>query len=90
MFINYRKKLQESIGNDYILKSNNQLIGIISEFGCGETDFHTADIERLIKENEALIKLSSQLCEALNMADIYDGYTDAIKKAKETIKLYSC
>lgn len=41
--------LDES-GDDYKLKTNGELIDIISEFGCGETEFHTSDIERLIRE----------------------------------------
>ena len=55
-----REKIQDSLddsGDDYTLKTNEELIDIISEFGCGETEFHTADIERLIKENEHLKKM---------------------------------
>lgn len=50
--------MQESLSahDDYILKTNEQLLDQISEFGCGETEFHTADIERLIKENEEFKK----------------------------------
>lgn len=41
-------------GKDYKLKTNEDLIEKIIIFGCGETDFHTADVERLIRENEFL------------------------------------
>ncbi len=50
-----RKQIQDNMdecGDDYTLKTNDELIDIISNFGCGELEFHTADIERLLKENE--------------------------------------
>ena len=56
--MNPRKKLQDSInesGYDYKLKTNMQLINTITDFGFGETEFHTADIERLIKEHQLLL-----------------------------------
>lgn len=40
----------------YILKTDEQLIDVIINFGCGETEFHTADIERLIREKQQLEK----------------------------------
>lgn len=51
------KRLQDcenEQSDGYQLKSNEQLIDIISEFGNGETEFHTVDIDRLIVENEQL------------------------------------
>jgi len=48
-----RKQIQERLdedGDGYILKTNDELIDIICNFGCGETEFHTADIERLLRE----------------------------------------
>ena len=47
---NFREKFQSNL-EDYILKTNEELIQIISAFGCGITEFHTADIELLIMEN---------------------------------------
>ena len=47
--------LNES-GENYTLKTNNELIDIISDFGIGETEFHTADISRLIDQNKELIE----------------------------------
>jgi hypothetical protein len=38
----------------YKLKTNDELIDIICDFGCGGLEFHTADIERLIIENNYL------------------------------------
>lgn len=56
--------LQESlqdIGDNYILKTNEEIINVISSFGCGETEFHTVDIERLVKESLFLSKLTQYL-----------------------------
>jgi hypothetical protein len=47
---NLREKYQYDL-EDYTLKTNDELLKIIEDFGCGETEFHTADIELLIKEN---------------------------------------
>jgi len=52
-----REQIQENLdesGDGYILKTDAELIDIICNFGCGETEFHTADIERLIKEKQFL------------------------------------
>lgn len=40
--------------DDYTLKTDEELVNKIKGFGCGHTEFHTADIERLLKENEFL------------------------------------
>lgn len=53
------KMIQDGLDeNDdgYILKTDEQLIDIIINFGNGETEFHTADIERLIREKQQLEK----------------------------------
>ena len=58
--MNYRYKLQESLDDsdeNYTLKSNEEIKDIIQNFGCGWEEFHTADIERLIKEHEKMYKL---------------------------------
>lgn len=55
-----RQKLQESIwemGDDYQLKTDEEIIDMIIDFGCGETEFHTVDIERIIVENQRMKKL---------------------------------
>jgi hypothetical protein len=55
-----KEQIQNSLnesGDNYKLKTNDELIDIIRDFGCGETEFHTADIERLIKENEEIKNL---------------------------------
>ena len=62
--INYKEKLQESLdecGEDYILKTNEELIDIICDFDMGETEFHTVDIERLIKENDKQYEIIDEL-----------------------------
>ena len=58
--MNYRLQIQESLNEhdeNYVLKTNSELIEMIMVFGCGETEFHTADIERLIKENNLEIDI---------------------------------
>ena len=52
------KMIQDGLDeNDdgYILKTDEQLIDIIINFGNGDTEFHTADIERLILEKQQLL-----------------------------------
>lgn len=71
--MNIKEEIQESLdehGDGYILKTNKELINIISDFGMGETEFHTADIERLIVENEkqyAIIRSLIEFNEDLNI-----------------------
>lgn len=62
-FYKIRENIQEILNehDDYVLKTNEELIDIISEFGLGETEFHTADIDRLITENIFLEKLLKKL-----------------------------
>lgn len=55
-----KDSLQEILdeqSNGYQLKTNEEIINIISNFGCGQTEFHTADINRLVVENERTKKL---------------------------------
>jgi len=55
-----REKIQNSLdedGDNYQLKTDIDLINIICDFGFGETEFHTIDIERLLKENQRMKKL---------------------------------
>ncbi|QQV91475.1 hypothetical protein M1M25_gp042 [Tenacibaculum phage Gundel_1] len=59
-FERIQENLQENL-EDYKLKTNEQLINYIIEFGCGETGFHTGDIERLIKENQWLKKKQEEI-----------------------------
>lgn len=71
--MNYRYKLQESLKNsddDYVLKTNQELKNIIIDFGCGETEFHTADIERLIKEHEKMRNIILELATELKARNV--------------------
>lgn len=55
-----KNKLQESLqdsGDEYQLKTNEEIIDMLIDFGCGETEFHTVDIERIIVENQRMKKL---------------------------------
>ena len=47
----------ESANPEYKYKNMNKLVDIISDFGFGETEFHTADISILIQENQLMRKI---------------------------------
>lgn len=47
-----RNNIQDNL-EDYTLKTEQELINMIIDFGCGELEFHTADIELLIKINQS-------------------------------------
>ncbi len=82
--MDYRSDLQESLDyyNDgYRLKTNNELIDMICEFGSGETEFHTVDIERLIKENAKMVQVFKKIIGSLNNEK-------HIKLVSDIIKLY--
>lgn len=80
----YKEELQESLdesGEDYILKTNKELIDIISDFGMGETEFHTGDVERLIVENEKQNKIIHKLIKFVE-----DKNIDLPEKIKSDLK----
>lgn len=71
--MNIKEELQDSLdesGDDYILKTNKELIDIISVFGCGETEFHTVDVERLIKETYKQREIILDLVELIGVSNI--------------------
>lgn len=91
--MNYRYKIQENLDDDsdgYVLKTNAELVNIIMDFGCGETEFHTADIERLIKENKKMVSVIENLVDVLSDTDlgILERKTDLISLGQLAIKLY--
>jgi len=52
-----REELQVSLwdsGDNYVLKTDDEIIDMIIDFGCGETEFHTVDINRIIVENQRM------------------------------------
>ena len=52
-----REELQEEEDyheDGYILKTDEEIINIIKEFGNGVTEFHTLDINRIIVENQRM------------------------------------
>lgn len=55
---NIRQELQEIEDEygGYKLKTNDEIIDMISDFGNGMLEFHTVDIERLVVENMELVK----------------------------------
>lgn len=90
--MNYRYKLQESLNDNdenYTLKTNRELKNMIIDFGCGETEFHTGDIERLIKEHEKMhevLKAVNNLFETGFQSD-YDT-EQIVSVMKKAIELY--
>lgn len=94
--MNYRKEFQEDLDyhNDgYKIKTNKELINIISDFGLGETEFHTVDIERLIKEHSMMLSILKTLIEDYRITakdetdSLYEN--DFINKIRYIIELYS-
>lgn len=92
---NHRLEMQNSIdecGEDYILKTNEELIDIICDFGFGETEFHTADINRIIVEHEKLIEILKIVTANLSLSGgiLENEYrkSEAIKLGKQAIELY--
>lgn len=82
--INYKEELQESLdecGEDYILKTNEELIDIICDFDMGETEFHTVDIERLIKKNDKQYEIIDELIKFIE-----DKNIDLPEKIKYNLK----
>lgn len=91
--MNYRKQIQENLNDDsdgYVLKTNGELINMIMDFGCGETEFHTADIERLIKENKRMVHIIEQSVGVLSLDSTYSEVDkkNTIKQLKHLIELY--
>lgn len=51
----FRIAIQDTI-TDYTLKSDDEIIDAIALFGCGEIEFHTCDIARIMAEKQWLEK----------------------------------
>jgi len=51
------QQMEDEQMDGYQLKTNEEIIDIISEFGNGETEFHTLDINRLVVENDRAKRL---------------------------------
>ena len=74
-----REEIQEEEDyheDGYQLKSNEDIINMIIEFGNGETEFHTLDINRIVVENDRLKKLV-ELFEASKTEHILSNDNDA-------------
>jgi len=88
-----RHSIQEGL-EDYILKTDLELIKSIIDFGCGELEFHTTDIERLIRENkfrqQKIEQLEKEVDKAKSNWVIYqDMFLEEYKKntkLKERVK----
>jgi hypothetical protein len=88
--MNYRYKLQETLNDNdenHTLKTNEEVKNIIREFGCGWTEFHTADIERLIKEHEKMYKLLKESDQYLHIG-FNTKQESTILEIRKAIELY--
>tara|TARA_R110000851_G_C12662674_1_gene521615 strand:- start:55 stop:354 length:300 start_codon:yes stop_codon:yes gene_type:complete len=92
-----REELQEMEDEQmdgYQLKTNEEVIDIISYFGNGETEFHTIDINRLVVENDRakrlieLFEASKTFHELPNdtTAEYNEGYVKAMCNAINRLK----
>jgi len=61
-----QERLYEESYEDYQLKTNEEIIDIIINFGSGETEFHTEDINRIIVENQKMKKDINEIVECQN------------------------
>lgn len=61
-----REQMQAGL-EDYDLKTDEELVDIITNFGCGETKFHTADVERILTEKSFFEKENIVLRKQLNL-----------------------
>lgn len=93
--MDYRKEFQESLDyvqDGYVLKTNEELNDIICNFGCGETEFHTVDINRLLLEHKKLIEVLTIVTANLSLSGtiLENEYrkTEAITLGKQVIELY--
>lgn len=92
-----KTELQEILdehSDGYQLKTNEEIINMIAWFGCGELEFHTADINRLVVENERAKKLidlfeSDKFDHKLpsdNAGEYNQGYVQAMCNAINRLK----
>jgi hypothetical protein len=88
------QQMEDEQMDGYKLKTNEEIIDIISEFGNGETEFHTLDINRLVVENDRAKRLI-ELFEANKTshelpndttAEYNEGYVKAMCNAINRLK----
>jgi hypothetical protein len=48
------QEIEDEQENGHQLKTDEEIVDMISEFGSGELEFHTVDINRLIVENQRM------------------------------------
>jgi hypothetical protein len=78
-----REELQEFEDEQmdgYKLKTNEEIIDMIMEFGNGELAFHTLDINRLVVENRRLIELLEDLYDWKENVEADGWWIDAPSK----------
>jgi len=88
------QQMEDEQENGYQLKTNEEIIDIISEFGNGETEFHTLDINRLVVENDRAKRLIEMFEQDKvrhelpndNKAEYNYGYVKALSRAINHLK----
>ena len=88
------QELEDEQVNGYRLKTNGEIIDIISEFGNGVTEFHTLDINRLVVENQRANKLVQMFNDDKvrhelpndNNGEYNQGYVKAMSRAINHLK----
>jgi hypothetical protein len=88
------QELEDEYESGYTLKTNKEIINIISQFGNGETEFHTVDIERLVVENKKAVDLielfkSNKISHEIpneNTGEYNEGYVKAMCHAINGLK----
>jgi len=91
---NFLQRHETTSGGNYILKDNEEITQKIIDFGSGQTDFHTLDINRLVLENERF-KATINLFETYktnheilngNGFDYNRGFVNAMNTAINSLK----
>jgi hypothetical protein len=88
------QQMEDEQEDGYQLKTNEEIIDIISEFGNGETEFHTLDINRLVVENDRAKRLIEMFehdktrheLPNNNNGDYNYGYVKALRRAINHLK----
>lgn len=88
------QEMEDEQMDGYQLKTNQDIIDQIAEFGNGKTEFHTIDINRLVVENER-VKREFETLEASktqhelpndNTYEYNYGYVKAMNTALNRLK----
>lgn len=83
------QQYEEDTGSNYRLKTNEEIIDYIVNYGHGEINFHTVDINRLVVESERvaqiiphleILQLHHQVPNKENTSEYNRGYAKAMSE----------